>query len=99
MSLSLTHAVVEECPAELTPAHRLQYSELGYIAFEGVLDEAEIAAARQALTELTHGLMQAARRGEGEVRQPRPGAPRNYAGPQVVTPGGGSAIHFANHWP
>ena len=94
MSLSLTRAIVEPCPTAMTPAHRLQYSELGYIALEGVLDEAELAGARRALTELTHGLMQAARRGDGEVRQPRPGATRNYSGPQVVTPGGGCAIHF-----
>ncbi|MDP7449302.1 MAG: phytanoyl-CoA dioxygenase family protein [Candidatus Latescibacteria bacterium] len=92
--MSLTRPIVEPCPSELTDDHRKQYSELGYVAFEGVLSEAEVTAARQALKELTHRLMQAARRGEGEVKQARPGAARNYAGSRVVTPGGGCAIHF-----
>ncbi len=94
MSLSLTRAIVEQCPTQLTARHRQQFSELGYIALAGVLSESEVVAARQALTELTHRLMQAARRGEGEVKQARPGATLNYAGPQVVTQGGGCAIHF-----
>lgn len=94
VSLSLTQAVVESCPTELSKAHLQQYAELGYVAFENVLSAAEVDDAKQALTELTHRLMQAARRGEGDVRQARPGATRNYAGPQVVTPGGGCAIHF-----
>jgi phytanoyl-CoA hydroxylase len=94
VSLSLTRAIVEQCPTQLTATHRQQFSELGYIALAGVLSESEVVAARQALTELTHRLMQAARRGEGEVKQARPGATLNYAGPQVVTQGGGCAIHF-----
>lgn len=94
MSLSLTQAIVEPCPDELSDDHRQQYAELGYVAFESVLTSAEVDAARLALTELTHRLMQAARRGEGEVRQARPGATRNYSGPQVVTPAGDCGIHF-----
>ena len=94
MSLSLTQPIIESCPESLSDAHRRQFRQLGYVAFEEVLNDAEVSGARQALRELTCSLMQAARRGEGEVRPPRPGAPRNYAGPQVVTPGGGCAIHF-----
>ncbi len=94
MSLSLTRAIVEPCPAALNDTHLQQYAELGYLAFEGVLNTKEIDAARAALTDITHRLMQAARRGEGHVKLAPPGATRNYAGPQVVTPGGGCAIHF-----
>ncbi len=94
MTLSLTQAIVEPCPAELSPAHCQQYAELGYLAFDNVLSAAEVDAARMALTDLTHQLMQAARRGDGEVRQARPGATRNYAGPQVVSARGNCGIHF-----
>ena len=94
MSLPLTRAVVEPWPAALNDSHRRQFAELGYVAFEDVFSTTEIAAARLALTELTHRLMQAARRGDGEVKLARPGTTRNYAGPRVVAPAGGCAIHF-----
>lgn len=94
MSLSLIDPIVEPCPTRLSDVHRKQFNELGYVALQGVLDEAEVAAARQALTEVTHELMQAGRRGEGELKQAPPGATLNYAGPQLVSPGGDCAIHF-----
>lgn len=94
MPYPLTAPVVEPCPARVSADHRAQYGELGYVAFEGVLSDAEIEAARGALTEVTTQLMAAARRGDGEVRQAPAGAMRNYAGPSVVKPNGGAAIHF-----
>jgi phytanoyl-CoA hydroxylase len=94
VTLSLNDAIVESCPDAITDAHRQQYAELGYLAFEHVLTADEVDEARTALAELTTRLMQSARAGEGSVQQAPPGARKNYAGPQVVAPGGGCAIHF-----
>ncbi|MFH1568341.1 MAG: phytanoyl-CoA dioxygenase family protein, partial [Gemmatimonadota bacterium] len=94
MTLSLSLPLVEPCPAALTDAHRAQYDQLGYVAFEGVLTPAEVEAARAALAEVARGLMRDARRGRAEVRQAPPNATRNYAGPQVRRPGGACSLHF-----
>ena len=89
-----TPAVIEPCPQQLSPSHREQYQELGYVALEGVLHEDEVAAARDALSQVTRGLMRAARQGDAEVHPPPPGATQNYAGLRVVRTGTSCAIHF-----
>lgn len=92
--MSRSEAIVEPCPSALTETHRQQFAALGYVAFEDVLTPDEVDAARQALSELTHRLMQEARAGRGHVQQAPVGATRNYAGPRVVNAEGGCAIHF-----
>jgi len=87
-------AIVEPCPLQLAAAHKQQYQELGYVAFEGVLSAAEVEVARDALSSVTSTLMQAARRGEAEVQQAPPGAMKNYAGPRVTNTESGCTIHF-----
>ena len=41
---------VETCPTEIEERHKEQYDTLGYVAFEGLLNGAEVDAARQALS-------------------------------------------------
>ncbi|MEW6753631.1 MAG: phytanoyl-CoA dioxygenase family protein [Candidatus Latescibacterota bacterium] len=94
MSLSLTTPIVEPCPHQITGAHRRQFAELGYVAFEGVLAPGEVHSARAALAVVARRLIQAARCGQTQVLQAPPNAPRNYAGPRVVKPGCGCSIHF-----
>ena len=81
------------CPDQLSPEHLEQFREVGCVAFEAVLTEAEVEAARSALTEITCRLMEKAQSGEAEIRK-RPNATRNYAGPQVIDPDSGFGIHF-----
>ncbi|MSS71894.1 MAG: phytanoyl-CoA dioxygenase family protein [Candidatus Latescibacteria bacterium] len=82
------------CPETLDEAHIEQFREEGYLAFEGVLEPGEVAAARAALTELTAGLLEAARRGEAEVVGPNPKATRNYSGARIQKHGSPLQIHF-----
>ena len=89
-----TSAVIDRCPHQLSRTHREQYQELGYVALEGVLSDDEVAAAREALSQVTQGLMQSARRGEADVLPAAAGATQNYAGARVVRPGTNTAIHF-----
>ena len=83
-----------DCPDALDAAHLAQYEELGFVAFENVLTAAEVEAARTALTEITQNLLRDAAQGRAEVKQPAPGATRNYAGLRVMKPGSGFGIHF-----
>ncbi|MFT5090324.1 MAG: phytanoyl-CoA hydroxylase [Candidatus Latescibacterota bacterium] len=86
--------LVETCPEKLSAQHKEQYAELGYVAFEGVLNAGEVEQARQALSRVTHGMMQALRTGAAEVKQAQQGATKNYAGPRVVKSDADCAIHF-----
>lgn len=86
--------LVETCPDKLSARHVQQYAELGYVAFEGVLSAAEVEDAKQALSRVAQGLMQALRAGAAEVKQAPPGATKNYAGPQVIKSDADCAIHF-----
>ncbi len=84
---------VSDFPGELTEAHVEQYHETGYLAFENVLSQQEVEEARAALTGITIALMARAKRGEAKILE-RPGATKNYAGIQVISPDSGFGIHF-----
>lgn len=84
---------LESCPDSLTDAHGAHFNEFGYVAFEHVLTDNEVQAARNALSEITCRLMEMARRGEAELRE-NPNATKNYAGVQVRRPGSDFGIHF-----
>jgi phytanoyl-CoA hydroxylase len=87
-------AIIETCPDQLSSAHKAQYAELGYLAFEQVLDPAEIEQARDALSAVTRDLMSALQEGSASLKNAQPGATLNYAGPRVAHPEGDCAIHF-----
>ena len=80
-------------PGTLDETHLAQYRDSGYLAFENVLDAAEVKEARAALTEITVRLLERAQRGEAKITQ-RPEATRNYAGVQVTDPDLDYSIHF-----
>lgn len=82
------------CPETLDEARMEQFREEGYLAFERVLAPGEVAAARAALTELTAGLIEAARQGRAEVVGPNPNATRNYSGARIQRPGSPFQVHF-----
>ncbi len=84
---------VESCPSELTPAHVELFHKQGYLAFENALTPGEIEATREALSEITRSLMQAAHQGEAEIHT-RAGATWNYRGVQITKPGTAFNIHF-----
>lgn len=84
---------IESCPDTLTPAHVELFEKQGYLAFENALTPAKIEATRNALSEITQSLMQAAHQGEAEIHT-RAGAIRNYRGVQITKPGAGFNIHF-----
>ncbi len=84
---------IENCPETLTPAHTELFEKQGYLAFENGLTPTEIEATREALSEITRSLMQAAHQGEAEIHT-RAGATRNYRGVQVTKPGTDFNIHF-----
>ena len=83
----------EDFPGELSQTHLDQFQESGYLAFENVLTQDEVEAARSALTEITIRLMERAQRGEAKIQQ-RPDATLNYAGVQVIDPDINYGIHF-----
>ena len=84
---------VTDFPGALGAIHLEQFRTRGYLAFEHVLTQQEIEAAQTALTQITVGLMQRAKRGEAMIRQ-NLHATRNYAGMQVINPDSGFGIHF-----
>lgn len=85
---------IEKCPEALQQRHIEQYGALGYVAFEEVLDEREVDQARRALARVTQSMMEAVRRGTGQIKQAPAGATRNYAGPRVVKEGSECVLHF-----
>jgi hypothetical protein len=85
---------VPVCPEKLDETHLTQFREEGYLAFENVLTPDEVETARAALTELTAGLIEAARRGEADVIQASPKVTRNYSGVRIQRPGSPFQIHF-----
>lgn len=93
MSEATAIQAAETFPGELTDAHLAEFHETGYLAFENVLTTEEIEEARAALTEITVGLLERAKRGEAKLQE-RPNATRNYAGIQVINPDTGFGIHF-----
>ncbi|MBM3276786.1 MAG: phytanoyl-CoA dioxygenase family protein [Candidatus Handelsmanbacteria bacterium] len=78
----------------ITTAHLAQFQEQGYLAFEGVLDPAEVEAAAAALSELTLGLIEAAHQGKAEVISSGANATQNYSGPRIQPPGSPCFVHF-----
>ena len=84
---------IESCPDELTPTHVEWFEKQGYLAFENALTPAEIEATREALSQITRSLMQAAHQGKAEIHT-RAGATRNYRGVQITKPGTDFNIHF-----
>lgn len=86
-------AVIEPCPDQMTAAHRAQYTELGYVAFQNVLSQKEVEAARVALREVTDTMMRQLETGRASLQQAPAGATKNYAGLRVVAETG-CAIHF-----
>lgn len=88
-----TAPTVTDFPGEITADHLEQYNEFGYLAFDNVLSMDEVEAARSALSAVTNGLMELARRGEAKLQE-RPDATKNYAGIQVIDPEIGHGIHF-----
>ena len=85
---------VEACPTEIENRHKKQYDTLGYVAFEGLLNRAEVDAARQALSRVVRSLMEDVRRGEGQIKEAPPNATKNYAGPRVERAQGECVLHF-----
>jgi phytanoyl-CoA hydroxylase len=84
---------VTEFPGELSEIQLDQFQESGYLAFENVLSEEEVADARSALTEITIRLMERAKQGNAKIQE-RPNATLNYAGVQVINPDSGFGIDF-----
>ena len=84
---------IESCPDKLTPAHKEHFDEKGYLAFADALTAAEIEAIRQALTEVTQSLLQAAHKGEADIIT-IPDAKKNYSGVQIKKTGTGFTIQF-----
>lgn len=92
--MQVLESKVPVCPEKLDEAHLTQFREEGYLAFENILTPGEVEAAKAALTELTAGLLDAARRGEAEVIQAGPNVTRNYSGVRIQRPGSPFQIHF-----
>ncbi len=88
-----SEVIAESCPDQLADSHRANFEAFGYVAFENVLSESEVQAARDALSEITCRLMEMAHRGEADVRK-NPNATKNYAGIQIRRPDSGFGIHF-----
>jgi hypothetical protein len=84
---------VIQFPGVLDATHLEQFRLRGYLAFEKVLTQPEVDAAQAALTQITVGLMQRAKRGEAKIQENQ-NATRNYAGVQVINPDSGFGIHF-----
>ncbi len=78
----------------LDEAQLTQFREEGYLAFEEVLTPEEVRAARDALTELTLGLIEAARQGKAEVVPSSPNSTQNYSGARIQKPGSPFFVHF-----
>ena len=85
---------VEACPTEIGECHKEQYDTLGYVAFEGLLNRAEVDAVRQALSRVVRSMMENVRRGEGLIKEAPPNATKNYAGPRVERAQGEYVLHF-----
>lgn len=78
----------------LDEAQLTQFREEGYLDFEEVLTPEEVRAARDALTELTLGLIEAARQGKAEVVPSSPNSTQNYSGARIQKPGSPFFVHF-----
>ena len=85
---------VEACPTEIDKRHKEQYDTLGYVAFEGLLNGAEVDAARRALSSVVRSMMEGVRMGKGLIKEAPPNATKNYAGPRVERAQGECVLHF-----
>lgn len=91
---ALKEKAIPDCPEKLGEEHIRQFEAEGYLAFENVLTLEEVEEARAALTELTQGLIEAARQGKAEILAPAENATQNYAGVQFKKPGSPFNAHF-----
>ena len=82
------------CPDNIAEAQAGQYQELGFVAFEGVLSNDEVAEANRALSQITHDLLNDAKSGKADLREAGPNATRNYAGIRVQKRDSPFNIHF-----
>jgi phytanoyl-CoA hydroxylase len=69
------------------------FERQGYLAFENALTPAEIEATRNALSEISRSLMQAAHQGKAEINT-MAGVAKNYRGIRVTKPGTNFSIQF-----
>lgn len=82
------------CPDGISRAQAEQYRNLGFVAFEGVLSDNEVAEANHALSDITKGLFNDAVEGKADLLQANPKASRNYAGVRVQKQNSPFGIHF-----
>jgi len=93
--MALTTSTVLECPNDLDDALIAQCHRDGYLAFENVLTQEEVVAARAALTEVHARMFEDAKAGRARVREANPNATKNYSGMSLLAPdGGGFGIHY-----
>lgn len=92
--LILENKVVPTCPNFLDKEHIRQYETDGYLAFQDVLTPSEIKEGRDALTELTQGLIKEARLGRAEILSTPENATQNNSGVIIKKLGSPFSIHF-----
>lgn len=92
--MSVISPVIDACPDVLDDVLIEQYHRDGYLAFENVLTADEVAAAKDALTELHAGLFEDALNGVAKVREANPNATKNYSGMHIQHPERGFSTHY-----
>jgi phytanoyl-CoA hydroxylase len=93
-SSSITPYRVPDCPDDISEAHAKQYQKLGFVAFEGVLNNDEVEEANRALSQITRNLLNEAKSGKADLREASPKATLNYAGVRVQRQNTPFSIHF-----
>lgn len=92
--MAVTTPEILDCPETLDDELIAQFHRDGYLAFENVLTQTEVADARAALTEIHTRLYHEAKAGQAKVREANPNATKNYSGMSLLAPGTGFGIHY-----
>ncbi|MDA0710481.1 MAG: phytanoyl-CoA dioxygenase family protein, partial [bacterium] len=91
----MTTTKILECPEDLDASLIAQFHRDGYLAFENLLTQDEVKAARAALKEVHTRMFDDAKAGRARVRESNPNATKNYSGMSLLALEGGSfGIHY-----